>query len=52
MALFLISTAAMSEVHSPSGALELEKDFADLPLILGSCDTGEITLGSSVVDLL
>jgi hypothetical protein len=28
MALFLISTAVMLEVHSPSGALELEKDFA------------------------
>jgi len=38
-------------MHSPSGALELE-DFADLPLILGCCDTGKITLGSSVVDLL
>jgi len=52
---FLLSTAVLLEVHqemhSPSGALELE-DFADLPLILGCCDTGKITLGSSVVDLL
>jgi hypothetical protein len=35
MAFFLVSTAVMLEVHSPSGALELEKDFANLPLILG-----------------
>lgn len=35
MALFLVSTAVMLEVHYPSWAPELEKDFANLPLILG-----------------
>lgn len=35
IAFFLISTAVMLEVHYPFGALELEKDFANLPLILG-----------------